>query len=135
MKVLAPLDDWVRCLVRVADTFDPTPVPLPIIGPPGTAEVVEATPKAFGFDIGYRIAHHADLNTPPPVEVHEYTDGGVCDRDGVTIRVAPTDHRPVSPTIGFRVEHGGAGVVLAGHTVPCDSLDTLAGALAPWCTP
>ncbi|BCI54122.1 ribonuclease Z [Mycolicibacterium litorale] len=107
-------------------------VPLPIIGPPGTADVVEATLNAFGHDIGYRIAHHADLTAPPPVDVREVTDGPVWDHDTVQIRVAPTDHRPVAPTIGFRVEHGGASVVLAGDTVPCDSLDALcagAGAL------
>jgi ribonuclease Z len=112
--------------------FTPDPAPLPIIGPPGTAETVEATLKAFGHDIGYRIAHHADLNAPPPIEVHECTQGPVWDRDGVTIRVAPTDHRPVAPTIGFRIEFGGASVVLAGDTVPCASLDELsagAGAL------
>jgi ribonuclease Z len=106
--------------------FTPDPAPLQIIGPPGTAEVVDATLKAFGHDISYRIAHHADLNTPPPIEVHEYTDGPVWERDGVTIRVAPTDHRPVAPTIGFRVEFDGASVVLAGDTVPCTSLDELA---------
>lgn len=105
--------------------FAPDPPPLQIIGPPGTEEVVQATLKAFGHDIGYRIAHHADLNAPPPIEVHEHTDGLVWDRDGVTIRVAPTDHRPVAPTIGFRVEFDGASVVLAGDTVPCPSLDEL----------
>ncbi|HYZ66903.1 MAG TPA: ribonuclease Z [Mycobacterium sp.] len=113
-------------ITRWVTTFDPNPVPLPIIGPPGTADVVDATLEAFGFDIGYRIAHHDDLTSPPPVEVHEYTDGTVWDRDGATIRVAPTDHRPVAPTIGFRVEHGDASVVLAGDTVPCDTLDALA---------
>ena len=44
----------------------------------------------------------------------------------VTVRVAPTDHRPVSPTIGFRIEHADASVVLAGDTVPCATLDALA---------
>ena len=39
--------------------------PLPIIGPPGTAETVAATLNAFRHDISYRIAHHADLNAPP----------------------------------------------------------------------
>jgi ribonuclease Z len=106
--------------------FAPDAAPLPIIGPPGTAETVEATLKAFGHDIGYRIAHHADLNAPPPIEVHECTEGPVWDRDGLTIRVAPTDHRPVAPTIGFRIEFGGASVVVAGDTVPCASLDELA---------
>ena len=101
-------------------------VPLPIIGPPGTAEVVDLTLQAFGRDIGYRIAHHADLTAPPGVEVREVTDGPGWDREGVSITVAPTDHRPVAPTIGFRVEHQGASVVLAGDTVPCDGLDALA---------
>src|SRR5258707_3071135 len=121
---IADLGDLL--ITRWVTTFDRNRVPLPIIGPPGTAEVVDATLKAFGFDIGYRIAHHADLTTPPPLEVHEYTDGSVWDHDGVTIRVAPTDHRPVAPTIGFRIEHGGASVVLAGDTVPCERLDALA---------
>jgi ribonuclease Z len=121
---IADLGDVI--ITRWVSTFTPDPSPLQIIGPPGTAEVVEATLKAFGFDIGYRIAHHADLTSPPPVEVHEFTEGVVWDLDGVTIQAAPTDHRPVAPTIGFRVEHNGASVVLAGDTVPCDSLDTLA---------
>lgn len=121
---IADLGDVI--ITRWVTTFAPDPAPLPIIGPPGTAEVVGATLTAFGHDIGYRIAHHTDLNSPPPVQVHEYTDGPVWDADGVGIRVAPTDHRPVTPTIGFRVEHGGASAVMAGDTVPCASLDDLA---------
>jgi ribonuclease Z len=113
-------------ITRWVTTFVPDPAPLPIIGPPGTADVVEAMLKAFGPDIGYRIAHHDDLDAAPPVKVQEYTEGPVWDHDGVAIRVAPTDHRPVAPTIGFRIESGGASVVLAGDTVPCDSLDELA---------
>ncbi|MHC1309726.1 ribonuclease Z [Mycobacterium avium subsp. paratuberculosis] len=113
-------------ITRWISTFTPDPVPLPIIGPPGTAELVAATLNALRHDIGYRIAHHADLNAPPAVDVREHTDGPVWDRDGVSIRVAPTDHRPVAPTIGFRVEYQGASVVLAGDTVPCAGLDELA---------
>ncbi|AKN16671.1 ribonuclease Z [Mycobacterium haemophilum DSM 44634] len=113
-------------ITRWVTTFTPDPPPLPIIGPPGTAETVAATLTAFNHDISYRIAHHADLTAPPPVEVHEYTEGLAWDRDGVSIRVAPTDHRPVTPTIGFRIESGPTSVVLAGDTVPCASLDELA---------
>jgi ribonuclease Z len=109
---------------RWVTTFVPTP--LPVIGPPGTAAVVEATLAALGPDISYRIGHHADITEPPIIEVHEYTEGSVWESDGVEIRVAPTDHRPVEPTIGFRIEHDGASVVLAGDSVPCASLDTLA---------
>jgi ribonuclease Z len=118
---------WVTTFVRT---------PLPIIGPPGTAAVVAATLEALAPDISYRIAHHADITEPPAIEVHEYTEGSVWNdganeargngQAGVQIRVAPTDHRPVEPTIGFRIEYGGASVVLAGDSVPCESLDALA---------
>ncbi|MGW4100127.1 ribonuclease Z [Mycobacterium sp. NPDC004974] len=121
---IADLGDVI--ITRWVSTFTPEAPPLPIIGPPGTAEVVDATLRAFGHDIGYRIAHHADLSGPPRVEVHEYTDAVVWDRGGVQIRVAPTDHRPATPTIAFRIEHGGASLVAAGDTVPCPSLDALA---------
>jgi ribonuclease Z len=121
---IAELGDLL--ITRWITTFAPDPAPFPVIGPPGTAETVEAMLKAFGRDIGYRIAHHDDITAPPPVEVHEYTEGPVWDHDGVSIRVAPTDHRPVAPTIGFRIESGPASVVLAGDTVPCAGLDGLA---------
>ena len=99
--------------------------PLPIIGPPGTRAVVEATLAALAPDISYRIHHHADITEPPDVVVHEYTDGQVWDTEGVRITAAPTDHRPVEPTIAFRIEHDGASVVLAGDSVPCATLDEL----------
>ena len=102
------------------------PNPLPIIGPPGTGAVVEATLAALAPDISYRVHHHADITEPPIVEVREYTSGVVWDAGGVRITAAPTDHRPVEPTVAFRVEHAGASVVLAGDTVPCATLDELA---------
>ncbi|WP_396931262.1 ribonuclease Z [Mycolicibacterium sp.] len=109
---------------RWVTTFVPTP--LPIIGPPGTRAVVDATLAALAPDISYRIHHHADITEPPSIQVCEYTDGQVWDDGGVRITAAPTDHRPVEPTLGFRVERDGASVVLAGDTVPCAGLDELA---------
>ena len=107
------------------------PAPLPIIGPPGTKAVVEATLAALAPDISYRIAHHADITSPPEIVVSEYTHGQVWDQGGVRITVAPTDHRPVEPTVAFRVDYDGTSVVLAGDTVPCATLDELtAGANA-----
>jgi len=108
---------------RWVSTFSPTE--LPIIGPPGTRQVVDATLAALAPDISYRIAHHADITEPPRVRVYEYTEGQVWDAAGVRITAAPTDHRPVEPTLAFRVEHGGVSAVLAGDTVPCATLDAL----------
>lgn len=102
------------------------PNPLTVIGPPGTKAVVEATLAALAPDISYRIGHHADITEPPEVIVQEFTEGEVWNSDGVRITVAPTDHRPVEPTIAFRIEYGGSSVVLAGDSVPCATLDELA---------
>jgi len=108
---------------RWVSTFSPNA--LPIIGPPGTRQVVDATLAALAPDISYRIAHHADITEPPRVRVYECTEGQVWDAAGVRITAAPTDHRPVEPTLAFRVEHGGVSAVLAGDTVPCATLDAL----------
>jgi ribonuclease Z len=120
---IADLGDLL--ITRWVTTFTEQ-TPLPIIGPPGTAAVVDAMLKAFGPDIGYRIAHHADLTAPPAVDVQEHIEGLVWNHDGVRITVAPTDHRPVAPTIAFRVTYERSTVVVAGDTVPCESLDELA---------
>src|SRR5690606_23098363 len=99
--------------------------PLPVIGPPGASRVIERTLTMLDDDIGYRLAHHADLTEPPRCEVEEIGDGVAYDEAGVRIVAAPTDHRPVVPTVGYRVEHDGRAVVIAGDTVPCDGLDQL----------
>jgi ribonuclease Z len=121
---IADLGDLI--ITRWITTFTPEPNPLHIIGPTGTKAVVDGFLNAFAPDISYRIAHHADLTEPPSVEVEEHVEGLVWNHDGVRITVAPTDHRPVEPTIAFRVTYEGASVVLAGDTVPCASLDELA---------
>jgi ribonuclease Z len=103
-----------------------TPSPLHIIGPPGTEAVVRATLAALAPDISYRIAHHADITEPPAVEVEEHVQGLVWNTGDVRITVAPTDHRPVEPTIAFRITHDRSSVVVAGDSVPCTTLDELA---------
>ncbi len=104
-------------------TFERTP--LTIVGPVGTREVVEHLLAALGPDIGYRMTHHADLDHSPPVDVVEVSDGPIDLAGTVDISCAPTDHRPVEPSVGFRFDHGGAAVVVAGDTVPCAGLDKL----------
>ena len=119
---LTDLNDIIT--TRWVTSFAPSP--LRIFGPPGIAEVVSATLAVMERDVRYRLDHHEDLTWEPPVEVTEVADGLVLDEGGVRITTAPTDHRPVQPTIAFRVDHDGRSVVLAGDTVPCDTLDQLA---------
>ncbi len=104
-------------------TFVPTP--LTIVGPVGTKAVVEHIMASLEPDMAYRIAHHADLDGPPQIEVIEVDSGPIDLPGNVRITCAPTDHKPVEPSIGFRFEHDGVSVVAAGDTVPCPGLDSL----------
>jgi ribonuclease Z len=98
---------------------------LRVFGPPRTAEVVTATLAALAPDIDYRLAHHTDLTWRPNVEVTEVAPGDSFSVGTATIRVAATDHRPVEPTVAYRVDDEGRSVVLGGDGVPCAGLDEL----------
>jgi len=103
-----------------------TPTPLTVIGPVGTAGLVAATESMLELDMGYRLAHHADLDWRPDTVATDVTGGVVFEEGDVRVLAAPTDHAPVHPTVGYRVEDGGRSVVIAGDTVPCEGLDQLA---------
>jgi ribonuclease Z len=108
--------------ITTPGTTDPV---LGVTGPPGTAALVDRTLAMLVEDVAYRIAHHDDLEAPPTCDVHEVLEGPAFEAGGVTVVAAPTDHRPVHPTVGYRVESGGKVVVIAGDTVPCGGLDRL----------
>ena len=99
--------------------------PLPIVGPEGTENFIENTLKMLGPDIGYRIEHHSDLDSPPQLQVSETTAGVVLEDEQVRITAAMTEHKPVHPTVGYRIEAEGSSIVLAGDTIPCAGLDEL----------
>jgi ribonuclease Z len=105
--------------------MSPGPVALRVIGPPGTQRVVDGVLAMLDLDTRYRIDHHATLNDPPEVDVTEVEPGAVLELADATVTVYETDHRPVAPTVGYRVEHDGATAALAGDTVPCSGLDAL----------
>ncbi len=118
---LTDLNDVIT--TRWITSFPATP--LIVLGPPGTANVVDHLLAMLRADIAYRINHHDDLTDPPVVHVTECVDGMSFEFDQVTVTIGETDHRPVEPSIGFRIDHEGVGIVLAGDTVPCDGLDRL----------
>lgn len=112
-------------LVTTRWVMSPVPSPLPVTGPPGTDAYTRRVLAMLSDDIGWRLAHHEDLTWDPECAVTEVLDGVVLELDGVRITAAPTDHRPVHPTVGYRVEHDGRAVAIAGDTVPCEGLDRL----------
>jgi ribonuclease Z len=105
--------------------MSPVPNITPIWGPPRTQEVVDGMMAMLQPDVEYRIAHHEDLTWAPNVQVTELRSGAVLEADGVKITAEATDHKPVEPTVGYRIEHEGSVVVIGGDTVPCAGLDAL----------
>ena len=116
-------------LVTMRWAMSMAPSPLPVAGPPGTAVFAQRTLDMLRDDIGYRLAHHDDLTGEPGCEVVEVLDdelrSELLEQRGIRVTTAPTDHRPVAPTVGYRIEHEGHSVVCAGDTVPCEGLDRL----------
>ncbi len=105
--------------------MSPVPNVTRLWGPPRTQEVVNGMMAMLQPDLEYRLAHHEDLTWTPDVRVTELRSGSVLDEDGVKITAEATDHKPVEPTVGYRIEHGGHVVVIGGDTVPCPGLDAL----------
>ena len=116
-------------LVTMRWAMSMAPSPLPVAGPPGTGTFADRTREMLRADIGYRLAHHDDLSWDPSCEVVEVLDDELHSEalaaQGVQVLAAPTDHRPVAPTVGYRITHEGTSVVCAGDTVPCPGLDRL----------
>jgi len=118
---LTDLNDVIT--TRWISTFEPNP--LTVVGPPGTQAVVDSIESMLRADTAYRLAHHDDLTEAPITEGIELTEGPVDLPIAPCVTAAPTDHRPVEPSVAYRIEHDGHAVVLAGDTVPCTGLDSL----------
>lgn len=101
--------------------------PLVIYGPEGTKKMVDGMLAMLSHDESYRLDHHDDLRATGGmnVSVVEVRPGDTITVGEMTVSVHRTDHRPVTPTVGFRFEHDGVSAALAGDTIPCDELDIL----------
>ena len=99
--------------------------PLPIHGPEGVADVVTGLNAAYNHDRDYRVAHHGADIVPPsgfgaaPIE---FEAGTVIEGSGVKIIAFAVDHKPVSPSFGYRFDYKGRSVVITGDTAYSDDL-------------
>jgi len=118
---IADLND----VVTTRWVMSPVPNPLRVFGPPRTQAVVDGMRAMLQPDVEYRLAHHEDLTWEPETNVTELEPGIALEENGVRVIAARTDHRPVEPTLGYRLEYEGKTVVIAGDTVPCAGLDEL----------
>jgi ribonuclease Z len=91
--------------------------PFRIWGPEGTKGMMVGLEQAYAWDIQARIA---DQNLPKEgvaVEVVEFREGVVYERNGVRVTAFEVDHGPLlKPAFGFRVDYDGRSVVISGDT-------------------
>lgn len=99
--------------------------PLPVWGPPGTAETAQGFNAAYRIDSGYRTAHHGTGVANPagygfaPREIRLPEGAGstvVYRRDGVTITAFSVTHDPVENPLGYRIDYRGRSIAISGDT-------------------
>lgn len=112
-------------VITTAWVMNPNPSVLRVYGPPRTQEVVDGILAMLRPDIEYRLAHHDDLTWTPDVSVVEVRPGDEFTVGSARVTVAETAHKPVEPTVAFRIDDAGKSAVLGGDGVPCDGLDRL----------
>lgn len=104
---------------------------LPVYGPPGLTEVVEAFEVAFGLDASYRWLHHTEELMPPEfsgAETFEFAEPQgdetvvVYESDGVTVEAFHVNHDPADPAVGYRVMYQDELIVISGDTILTEGL-------------
>lgn len=112
-------------VVTTAWVTSPVARPQVVYGPPGTQAVIDGMLTMLETDIGYRLAHHEDLTGPPEIVVNELEPGATFTVGDLAVTVGRTDHKPVEPTVGYRIESDGQVVTMGGDGVSCATLDDL----------
>ncbi len=101
--------------------------PQAVIGPPGTKAYVDGLMALWRPELEQRIAHERRTSTAAlEVAVTEIDPGDdpepVLDLDGLAVAAFAVDHRPVRHAFGFRLEAGGARLVISGDTRRCPAV-------------
>lgn len=112
-------------VITTSWVMNPQPTPLVVYGPPRTQEIVDGILAMLKPDVSYRLAHHDDLTWSPDVRVNEVKPGDTFTIGSAKVTVAESAHKPVEPTVAYRIDDAGASVVLGGDGLPCVGLDEL----------
>lgn len=96
--------------------------PPPIVGPPGTAALLDRLRHAFGTDIIAR--ERADRMGRPwqQPRVEEIEEGWCTEGDGWRLRAFSVEHEPVEQAFGFRLDADAGSIVISGDTKPSENL-------------
>jgi ribonuclease Z len=97
--------------------------PQRIFGPTGTRAFAEAIMELWRREREQRIAWERRPSVAAlELEIIEFGEGSIWERDGVRIAAFEVDHRPVQPAFGFLFEAAGCRAAFSGDTTVCDNL-------------
>ena len=101
--------------------------PTPVLGPVGTAEVVDGFNMAYRLDSTYRVAHHGpDIANPDgfggaaeeiSIPVGPQGQLVVLDDGDLKITAIRVSHAPIEPAFGYRIDYKDRSISISGDTV------------------
>jgi ribonuclease Z len=91
-------------------------------GPAGTEEMMSHLEKVYQEDIRIRRELNTSI-TPEAVAViaKDFTEGVVCEENGVRVTAFRVKHGQIKEAFGFRVDYKGRAVVISGDTGPSEN--------------
>jgi ribonuclease Z len=96
--------------------------PLRVLGPTGTAALVQGVREAYAGDIRARPESTA-LDSAVAIEGRDIDQGVIHDQGGVRVTAFEVEHgNPPIPAVGYRIDFGGHAVVISGDTKPSANL-------------
>lgn len=109
-------DVWLMGFINPA--FGARKGQLDVVGPQGTANLVEHLSLAYEADVKIRIEDQAVDPANTRMTAREFDgDGVVFEKDGVKITAFTVDHgEHVKPAVGYRIDYRGRSVLLSGDT-------------------
>jgi ribonuclease Z len=99
---------------------------LPVYGPTGITQIVDAFTDVYELDRSYRTGHHGEEVMPPEwagTESIEFAEPEgddpvvVYENDGVTVEAFLATHPPIIPNVGYRISYSDQLIVISGDTI------------------
>lgn len=90
--------------------------PVQVFGPAGTQDYWDGFLRSMKFDIDIRIVDEGRPDIRELVKVKEFSEGLLCEEEGLRVSALRVDHPPVTNCFALRFEHGGRSVVFSSDT-------------------
>ena len=98
-------------------------VPLLVMGPEGTENLMRNLQEAYAWDIDTRVEDQGMSRSAAGVMAKDVDTGIVYDLDGVTITAFANNHGElINPSYGYRIDYDGRTAVISGDTKRVDSV-------------